>query len=134
MSQERKVSDFRRGLYLLPSLRSYSTITRGEIDFPPVQHTIIFSRVHLKISRLRAIARAKLTIFNQFTHSYTYKHDPTHGKFGVSLKKKKKNELKEQYVDYLFDNSSLILCFTEEQNSIRMQHGEEIGLFTSSVM
>ena len=46
----------------------------------------------------------------------------------------KKIELKEQYVDYSFNNTFLILCFTEELNSILVQHGEEIGLFTSSVI
>ena len=38
----------------------------------------------------------------------------------------KKNEVKEHYVDYLFNNTSLKLCFAEEQNSIFMQQGEEI--------
>ena len=50
------------------------------------------------------------------------------------LIKKKKNGLKEQYVGYLFNNTSVILRFTEEQYSIFMQQGEEIGLFVSSVM
>ena len=40
--------------------------------------------------------------------------------------------MKKQYVDYLFNNTSLIIYFTGEQNSIFMQQGEEIGLFTSS--
>ena len=41
--------------------------------------------------------------------------------------------MKQQYLDYLSYNT-LILCFTEEQNSIFMQQGEEIELFTLSVM
>ena len=49
-------------------------------------------------------------------------------------KNKQKNELKEKYVDYLFNNSSAILCFTKKQISIVIQQGEGIGLFTSSVM
>ena len=46
----------------------------------------------------------------------------------------KKNELKDQYVDYLFNYTSLILCFTEEHNGKLCSKGEKIGLFTTSVM
>ena len=46
----------------------------------------------------------------------------------------KKSELKQQYVDYLFNNTLLILWLTEEQNSIFIQRGEEIVLFGSIVM
>ena len=42
--------------------------------------------------------------------------------------------MKKQYVNYPFNNTSLILCSTEEQSSTLMQQGEEIGLFMSSVM
>ena len=37
-------------------------------------------------------------------------------------------------MDYLFNNTSVILCVTEEKNIIFVQQEEEIGLCTSSVM
>ena len=50
MQHERKLSDFRRGLYLLHELSESIKITPGEIEYPPVQHTILFSRFQLTLS------------------------------------------------------------------------------------
>ena len=55
-------------------VRDFHAITRGEIDFPPVQHTILFSRFQLK--SMRAIARAKFTIFNQLMHNHIENDGP----------------------------------------------------------
>ena len=47
-----------------------SKIRQGELDFLPVQHTILSPDFNLKRRiRIRVMARAKLIIFNQLMHN-----------------------------------------------------------------
>ena len=42
------------------------------------------------------------------------------------IKNYQNNESKEQYVDYFFNNTSQIFCFTEERNSILCSKGKKL--------